>query len=217
MCPRPEQHHTAATGLPPSHPASFRPSPPTCLSACLPPPTHPLCSKLDPAVLGRTVLAWGNSLMDYMNNTAMAGRSRCGSSMAMTACFAGPLFNMLVGLGLGFWALLEEQGVAATAVEMDPVVLTGCVFLLALGAGLGGGEPGAPAVAARLVRLGHGGLVRAVHAHRPPRRHSHLMAPAELAAPCCACCPCNPLLPPQFASFLCVLISSFPCILVSCV
>jgi sodium/potassium/calcium exchanger 6 len=115
---------------PSTHPSTCLPACPACL------PAHPLCSKLDPAVLGLTVLAWGNSLVDYMNNTAMAGRSRCGSSMAMTACFAGPLFNMLVGLGLGFWALLEEQGVAATAVEMDPVVLTGCVFLLALGAGL---------------------------------------------------------------------------------
>lgn len=27
----------------------------------------------------------------------MAARSRGGNSMAMTACFAGPLFNMLVG------------------------------------------------------------------------------------------------------------------------
>jgi sodium/potassium/calcium exchanger 6 len=81
-------------------------------------------------VLGVTVLAWGNSLMDYLNNTAMAGRSRGGNSMAMTACFAGPLFNMLVGLGLGFWALLQESGAAETAVEMDPVVLTGCVFIM---------------------------------------------------------------------------------------
>ena len=39
--------------------------------------------------------------------TAMAGRSRGGNSMAMTACFAGPLFNMLVGLGIGFWSLLQ--------------------------------------------------------------------------------------------------------------
>ena len=81
-------------------------------------------------MLGVTLLAWGNSLMDYMNNTAMAGRSRGGNSMAMTACFAGPLFNMLVGLGLGFWALLGESGAAATQVEMDPVVLVGCVFIL---------------------------------------------------------------------------------------
>lgn len=43
-----------ATGLP-SHTRWFH--------AC------PLRSRLDPAILGVTVLAWGNSLMDYINNT----------------------------------------------------------------------------------------------------------------------------------------------------
>ena len=69
-------------------------------------PAPPCRSGADPSVLGVTVLAWGNSLMDFVNNTGLAERSRGGNSMAMTACFAGPLFNMLVGLGLGFWALL---------------------------------------------------------------------------------------------------------------
>lgn len=32
-------------------------------------PMPHLCSRLDPATLGVTVLAWGNSLMDYINNT----------------------------------------------------------------------------------------------------------------------------------------------------
>ena len=91
---------------------------------------------MEPAILGVTVLAWGNSLMDYMNNTAMAGKSRGGNSMAMTACFAGPLFNMLVGLGLGFWALLEESHARRAAVAMDPVVLVGCLFIMANCAGL---------------------------------------------------------------------------------
>ncbi|PSC70482.1 sodium calcium exchanger [Micractinium conductrix] len=86
--------------------------------------------KAEPAVLGVTVLAWGNSLMDYMNNTAMAGRSRGGNSMAMTACFAGPLFNMLVGLGIGFWSLLQESHLRRAAVTMDPVVLVGCLFIM---------------------------------------------------------------------------------------
>lgn len=100
--------------------------------------SRPPCSKIDPSVLGVTVLAWGNSLMDYLNNTAMAGRSRGGNSMAMTACFAGPLFNMLVGLGLGFWALLQDTGAARTAVSMDPVVLVGCLFVMLNCAGLVG-------------------------------------------------------------------------------
>lgn len=48
----------------------------------------------------------------------------------MTACFAGPLFNMLVGLGLGFWALLQEEHARRAAVAMDPVVLVGCLFTM---------------------------------------------------------------------------------------
>lgn len=89
-----------------------------------------MLSRLDPAILGVTVLAWGNSLMDYINNTAMAARSRGGNSMAMTACFAGPLFNMLVGLGLGFWALLSDSHMRKAAVKLDPVVLVGCIFIM---------------------------------------------------------------------------------------
>lgn len=56
--------------------------------------------------------------------------------MAMTACFAGPLFNMLVGLGCGFWALLQESHAKRAAVSMDPVVLVGCLFTMLHCAGL---------------------------------------------------------------------------------
>ena len=53
------------------------------------------------AVLGLTVLAWGNSIGDLVADVAVA---RAGSpDMAVTACFAGPLFNMLVGLGVAFF------------------------------------------------------------------------------------------------------------------
>ena len=106
---------------------------PTDICVRLPPcrrPAPPCRSGADPSVLGVTVLAWGNSLMDFVNNTGLAERSRGGNSRAMTACFAGPLFNMLVGLGLGFWALLAEAHEVRAAVEMDPVVLAGCLFIL---------------------------------------------------------------------------------------
>lgn len=89
-----------------------------------------LLAGIHPAVLGVTVLAWGNSLTDYVANTSMAGRSGGGTSMAMTACFAGPLFNMLVGLGIGFWAYLAETKQKSTPVNFDSVVLVGCVFAM---------------------------------------------------------------------------------------
>lgn len=62
---------------------------------------------LQPALLGATILAWGNSVPDLINNVAMA---RDGfPSMAIAACFASPLFTLLVGMGgalsYGAWPL----------------------------------------------------------------------------------------------------------------
>ena len=45
-------------------------------------------------VLGLTVLAWGNSIGDMSTNLAMARKGL--ANMAMTACYAGPVFNLLV-------------------------------------------------------------------------------------------------------------------------
>ncbi len=56
--------------------------------------------RVPPSVMGLTLLAWGNSLGDFFGNPAMARRGA--PSMALTACFAGPLFNILASLGLGF-------------------------------------------------------------------------------------------------------------------
>ncbi|XP_074643327.1 mitochondrial sodium/calcium exchanger protein-like isoform X1 [Tubulanus polymorphus] len=52
------------------------------------------------AILGLTLLAWGNSVGDMIANTATA---RLGfPRMAISACFGGPLFNMLMGIGIPF-------------------------------------------------------------------------------------------------------------------
>ena len=47
-------------------------------------------------VLGMTVLAWGNSIGDFSTNMAMAKKGL--ANMALTACYAGPVFNLLVRL-----------------------------------------------------------------------------------------------------------------------
>ena len=47
--------------------------------------------------MGVTVLAWGNSAGDFFADVAI---SRHGApSMAVSAVFAGPLFNSLIGTG----------------------------------------------------------------------------------------------------------------------
>ena len=48
-----------------------------------------------PALLGATVLAWGNSAPDMASDVSMALDGF--PTMAITACFASPLFQLLAG------------------------------------------------------------------------------------------------------------------------
>lgn len=52
------------------------------------------------ALFGLTVLAWGNCLGDMYANVAMTKRGF--GEMAITGCLAGPIFNILVGIGGAF-------------------------------------------------------------------------------------------------------------------
>ncbi|KAL7516572.1 hypothetical protein ACHAWX_001572 [Stephanocyclus meneghinianus] len=81
-------------------------------------------------IMGMTVLAWGNSVGDYSTNSALAQKGF--SDMSMAACFAGPAFNLLIGLGSGLLSqkksLMSEDGLHF--VSMIPSVRTGFIFLL---------------------------------------------------------------------------------------
>ncbi len=80
------------------------------------------------AIMGLTVLAWGNSMGDLSANVTMARKGL--ANMALTACFAGPVFNILIGLGLGFSSLSAVTGKPETQVSLPPSVRTGFLFIV---------------------------------------------------------------------------------------
>merc|ERR1719471_1726106 len=50
------------------------------------------------SLLGLTVLAWGNSIGDLVANRSVAKKGK--AAMAISACFGGPLLNILIGTGV---------------------------------------------------------------------------------------------------------------------
>lgn len=60
-------------------------------------------SRISPVILGATIFAVGNSSNDLFANIAVAERGA--PRLAASACFGGPMMNMLVGIGGG--ALLQ--------------------------------------------------------------------------------------------------------------
>ncbi|KAF8707112.1 hypothetical protein HU200_030345 [Digitaria exilis] len=81
-----------------------------------------------PAILGMTVLAWGNSVGDLVADVALA---RAGQpTIAIAGCFAGPMFNMLVGLGTALVVQTARVYPKAYVLEFHVGIVVAFVFLL---------------------------------------------------------------------------------------
>ncbi|KAI8393739.1 Sodium/calcium exchanger protein-domain-containing protein [Radiomyces spectabilis] len=79
------------------------------------------------AILGLTVFAMGNSLGDFVANVTMA---KLGFPlMAMSACFGGPMLNIMLGVGLGatYVTLQREE---PYAIEVSSTILVSAIGLL---------------------------------------------------------------------------------------
>lgn len=83
------------------------------------------------SIMGLTVLAWGNSLGDLVSNVTMAENGGPGGAQtAISGCYAGPIFNIIVGLGLSL--TLSSWTVFPSSVVMtkDPSVYETFGFLM---------------------------------------------------------------------------------------
>jgi solute carrier family 24 (sodium/potassium/calcium exchanger), member 6 len=83
---------------------------------------------LPPAILGLTVLAWGNSIGDLVADVALAKARQ--PEVAIAGCFAGPMFNMLVGLGTGLVVQSARVFPNAYKLQFSTNIVFAFVFLL---------------------------------------------------------------------------------------
>ncbi|XP_062183335.1 cation/calcium exchanger 5-like [Phragmites australis] len=87
-----------------------------------------LVMNFPPAILGMTVLAWGNSVGDLVADMALTKAGQ--PTIAIAGCFAGPMFNMLVGLGTALVVQTARVYPKAYVLEFHVGIVVAFVFLL---------------------------------------------------------------------------------------
>ncbi|XP_076952891.1 cation/calcium exchanger 1-like [Bidens hawaiensis] len=86
---------------------------------------------MNPAIIGLTILAWGNSIGDLVANVALAIYGGAdGAQIAMSGCYAGPLFNVLIGLGFSFVFVSWSKYPATYVIPEDPDLCETIGFLM---------------------------------------------------------------------------------------
>lgn len=84
-----------------------------------------IVGNLSDSFLGLSVLSWGNSVGDLIANIALARRGY--QRMGFAACFGGPLFNTLLGMGIMFNVKIYTSG-TATAAYVRPECEVKCTY-----------------------------------------------------------------------------------------
>ncbi|OWM73172.1 cation/calcium exchanger 2 [Punica granatum] len=87
---------------------------------------------VSPSILGLTVLAWGNSIGDLITNSTMAiYGGQAGTQVALSGCYAGPIFNALFGMGLSLVAASWYKYPSPLVIPKDSELLETFGFLVA--------------------------------------------------------------------------------------
>ncbi|KAI8994708.1 Sodium/calcium exchanger protein-domain-containing protein [Pilobolus umbonatus] len=81
-------------------------------------------------IMGLTVFALGNSIGDFVSNTSIAKMGF--PTMAISACYAGPLLNMVLGVGVSSFYQTWKSGKSYPIVIAPTIVISSIGLILVL-------------------------------------------------------------------------------------